>query len=444
MYGSKERGVRGAVAAVVAVCSAMAVANVSASAAPASVALPSTDTGVLQAWNLTAQQHTIPLRPTAHGQGRGIAMVQGAVYDAVNAIDRGHRAYLLDVEDLDIDPGASVDAAIATAAHHVLVAIVPTDKVLGLDATYGQTLDVISDGDSEDEGVRAGAAAAAAMLASRAGDGFMGAFTPVIGDEAGEWRPTPPSGSDPDGWVGSLKPFLMQSPDQFRSSGPNALTSEKYAKEYNEVKVLGSLTSTKRTADQTKAAIFWQSPPAAFWNGMGRDLITQRGLDSADGARLLAMINLAAADGGIACWNDKYYWNFWRPITAIREGDSDGNPATVGDPAWRSLFDPSTATTPTLSTPPFPDHPSGHGCVSGAALGAAASFFGTDKVAISLTSSRFPGQPRSFDLLSDALKEIIDARVWGGIHFRTADVVGAVIGKKVVHWMEKHYFQPTS
>jgi hypothetical protein len=179
---------------------------------------------------------------------------------------------------------------------------------------------------------------------------------------------------------------------------------------------------------------------------MARDLIPGHGLDAAEGARLLAMINLAAADGTIACWNDKNYWNFWRPITAIREGDIDGNPATVGDPTWRSRFDPATPPTPALGTPPFPDHPSGHGWSGkgGAALGATESFFGTDKLPITSTSGRFPGQPRSFGRLSDALDEIIDARVWGGIHFRTADVVGAVIGKKIVHWMDRHYFTPTS
>ncbi len=431
-----------AVWGVLAVGSVIAAVTVPAAASPAPAALTSTDTGVLQEWNAIAQQHTIPLRPTAHGQTRGIAMVQGAVYDAVNAIDRGHQSYLVDVAALDIDPGASVDAAVATAAHHVLVAIVPAGQVAGLDTQYAETLAVIADGEAEDEGVRAGAAAASAMLADREDDGFMDPFMPVIGFGPGQWRPSP--GIDPDGWVSWLKPFLMTSPDQFRSSGPNALTSDKYAKEYNEVKELGSLTSTKRTADQTTAAIFWQFAPTALWNGMARDLITDHGVGVSDGARLLAMMNLSAADGAIACWNDKNYWNFWRPITAIREGGSDGNPATVGDPTWRSLFDPSTPTTPALGTPPFPDHPSGHGCLSGAALEATAAFFGTDKIAISINSGRFPGQPRSFDRLSEALKEIIDSRVWGGIHFRTADVVGAVTGKKVVHWMERNYFQPTS
>jgi hypothetical protein len=206
------------------------------------------------------------------------------------------------------------------------------------------------------------------------------------------------------------------------------------------------VNSTKRTADQTAAAVFWQFAPAALWNRLARDLSDRYHLDAARQARLYAMVNLAAADGAIGCWNDKYYWNFWRPRAAIREADTDGNSRTVADPNWEPLFSAATVTTPALVTPPFPDHPSGHGCLSGAVLGTFANFFGTDKVEITVVSGRSldgtPIPPRQFDRFSDALKEIIDARVWGGIHFRTADVQGTVIGKKVAHWLEKHYFQP--
>jgi hypothetical protein len=156
------------------------------------------------------------------------------------------------------------------------------------------------------------------------------------------------------------------------------------------------------------------------------------------------MASLAAADGAIGCWNDKYYWNFWRPIDAIHDAANDGNPATETDADWKPLFDPSTPTTPPLSTPPFPDHPSGHSCVSSGTLHAIQEFFRTDKLAFDITSTRFPTQPRHYDRGSEALKEVLDARVWGGIHFRTADVQGAVIGKKVAHWERKHYFQPVN
>jgi hypothetical protein len=400
-----------------------------------------TGSAVLLEWNLRSQGVTTALRPTAHGQTRGTAMVAGAVYDAVNAIDRGYEPYVLGIKSLRIKRWASIDAAIATAAHHVLVALAP-DQQAGLDSAYSDTLAAIPDGRSQDEGVRAGAAAADAMLDSREGDGYRAAFTFNLGTEPGDWRPFPAGVFDPDPWVGQLRPFLIRSQDHFRSPGPNALTGRKYAKEFNEVKELGSLTSTRRTAAQTKTAIFWQTASAPLWHGMARDLITRHRLDAAAGARLLARMSLAGADGAISCWNDKYYWQFWRPVAAIREADTDDNQATVADPGWLPLFDPSTPTTPSLSNPPFPEHPSGHGCVTGATLDAVRTFFGTDKVTINVASSRYPGEVRSFSRLSVAMDEVIDARVWGGIHFRTADVAGATIGKKVGRWMDEHYFRP--
>ena len=406
---------------------------------------------VIGAWNATAQAETVLLRPTAHGQSRGIAMVEGAVYDAVNAIDRGYEPYLLNVDEVGAQPWGSQDAAAATAAYRVLLAITPSARHAGLDAAYAATMAAILEpAPIKQEGVDAGEAAAAAMITERQGDGFMATFTPLIGTDPGNWRPigwpaTP--ALDPDGWVGNLKPFLINSPSQFRSKGPNALTSGIYAKEYDEVKELGALHSSTRTADQTAAAVFWQFAPSNLWNPLARELADRYDLDTADQARFYAMFNLAAADGAISCWNDKYYWSFWRPRAAIREGDTDGNPKTIGDPNWESLFAPATVTTPGgLATPPFPDHPSGHGCLTGAVLGTMADFFGKDKVGITVVSGRtlngVPIAPRHFERFSDALEEVIEARIWGGIHFRTADVQGAVIGNKVAHYTRKHYFQP--
>jgi hypothetical protein len=280
------------------------------------------------------------------------------------------------------------------------------------------------------------------MLGARVGDGFTAGFTFVIGDQPGDWRPVTPTALDPDAWVANLRPFLIDDPDRFGTDGPNPLTSDAYTRDFDEVKRLGSIDSAARTVDQTRAAIFWQAAPIALWNGAFRTAATNEGLGLAEQSRLLALINFAAVDAVIACWTDKYEWNFWRPMAAIREAGSDGNPATVADPTWRPLFDPQTTTTPALSTPPFPDHPSGHGCLSGAVLSVAHDVFGTDKIAISVSSGRFPGQPRQYERLSHALREIIDARVWGGIHFRTADVEGAVLGKKVAHWIDRHSLQP--
>ena len=400
-------------------------------------------------WNAIAQAETLLLRPTAHGQTRGIAMVQGAVYDAVNAIDRGHQPYLVDLDEVGAQPWASQDAAAATAAHRVLKAITPSARHVGLDTAYAHTLSGIPDGPIEQGGIAAGEAAADAMLDSRDGDGFMAAFTPTIGTDAGDWRPigwpaTP--AFDPDGYVGNMKPFLIKSPSQFRSKGPYALTSRAYARDFDEVKELGALNSSTRTADQTAAAVFWQFAPIALWNPLMRDLANRYDLDTADQARLYGMVNLAAADGAIACWNDKYYWSFWRPRAAIREADTDGNPRTIGDPSWESLFAPATATTPPLGTPPFPDHPSGHGCLTGAVMKTMADFFGTDKVELTVVSGRslngVPIPPRTFKRFSDVSDEVIEARIWGGIHFRNADVQGTVIGKKVARYVRKHYFRP--
>jgi hypothetical protein len=418
-------------------------ALIACAATAAALAAPAVaQADVLNEWNVIAQSQTIPLRPTAHGQTRGIAMVQGAVYDAVNALDPDYQPYLLDLAAVDAQPFGSRDAAIATAAHDVLVAIVAPAQVAGLDAGYTATLAGIPDGPIEDEGVRVGAAAADVMLAARQDDGFMAPFTFVIGLDPGDWRPLTPTALDPDAWVSYLKPFLIKRPSQFPSDGPNALTSAAYAEDFAEVKKLGALNSSTRTADQTTAAIFWQAAPVALWNRLARELSAERNVAVADEARLLAMINLAAADGAIDCWYDKYQWNFWRPRAAIREAATDRNPATVADPTWEPLFHPSTPTTPALITPPFPEHPSGHGCVSGAVLHTFRAFFGTDTVAFDVHSGRFPGQPRHFRRFTQALAEIIDARVWGGIHFRTADVQGAVIGKKVARYLRTHYFQP--
>jgi hypothetical protein len=377
------------------------------------------------------------------------AMVQGAVYDAVNAIDQvRHRPYLVAPS---ANPWDSEDAAVAAAAYQVLIGLFPAQQSI-LEPLYNDYIAALPDEPvgSRDAGVAVGEAAAQAMLAARANDGRPGhgEQIPILYPEGpGVWRPTPPNfASDPASWIGNVVPFIVPSAETLRTDGPNPLTSDAYARDFNEVKQIGSLTSTARTKDETEAAVFWQGT-GAFWNGVTRTIVATRpDSDTVENARLFAMEDLAAADGFIGCYNDKYYWQFWRPIAAIRAGDTDGNPATVGDPNWTPLFDPGASELGLnfglpLFTPPFPDHPSAHGCASGAIVHTLQNFFDTDKVSFSAYSTR-TRTTRSFDRLSDALKEIVDARVWGGIHFRTADVQGAVLGKKVAHYLEKHYFQP--
>jgi len=357
------------------------------------------------------------------------AMVQGAVYDAVNAIDRSHRPYLVLPA---ANPWDSKDAAAATAAFRVLVALFPA-QLSTLQPLYDASLAAVPDGPAKAGGVSAGEEAAEAMLAARADDGRGDPFDVVIGSQPGEWRPTPPAFVvDPTAWITNVLPFLVPSVDMLRSDGPNPLTSAAYAEDFNEVKQVGSLTSTTRTPDQTDAALFWQTNGPGLWNGVMNTLAVHRELSSAESARLFATANLAMADGVIGCWNDKYYWSFWRPVTAIHEAASDGNPATEPDASWMPLF----------ATPPFPDHPSSHACLSSALVHTLQDFFGSDRIAFSAFSSN-SHTTRSFDRFSDALKEVNGARVWAGIHFRTADMQGAVLGKKVAHYMRQHYFRPT-
>jgi PAP2 superfamily len=298
---------------------------------------------------------------------------------------------------------------------------------------------------SEAAGIAVGEAAAAAMVTARADDGRDLSFTPTVGTAPGAWRMTPPNfAKDPAPWVGTVRPFLVPNAEMLRTAGPRRLTSRAYARDLNEVKSVGALHSTTRTADETDAAIFWQDHAFALWNRAFRGLAASRRLTIDDNARMFAMTNLAAADAAIGCWNDKYHWNFWRPITAIREADTDGNPTTTADPNWLPFFDRSTpvASGLPLVTPPFPDHPSGHACATGAIVRTLQYFFGTDQVGFTVRSDR-SGTSRTFGRLSDALREVINARVWAGIHFRTADVQGAILGKNVAHYLHRHYFQPT-
>lgn len=381
--------------------------------------------------------------------GLSFAMVQGAAYDAVNAIDQlRYQPYLVAPT---ANPWDSKEAAVAAAAYQVLIGLFPTQQPT-LQPLYDAYIAALPDvpAGSRQAGVDVGEAAAQAMLAARANDGRPGhgEQIPSLYPEAlGVWRPTPPNfAPDPAPWIGNVVPFIVPSAEMLRTDGPNPLTSDAYARDFNEIKQLGSLTSASRTADQTEAAIWWQSN-GAFWNGVTRAIVATRPeLDVVENARLFAMEDLAAADGFIGCYNDKYFWQFWRPIAAIRAGDDDGNPTTQGDPNWTPLFDPGASQLglnfgPLLFTPPFPDHPSAHSCASSAIVQTMQDFFGTDKIAFSAYSTR-THTTRSFDRLSDALKEVIDARVWGGIHFRTADLQGAVLGKKVAHYLSKHYFRP--
>ncbi len=406
------------------------------------------NSGAVRDWNLHATNALInPATAPIPGAGQTppvsalhLAMVQGAVYDAVNAIDGGHQPYL---EGLPAAPrSASKEAAVATAAHHVLVGlgigiVPPLPQVVRdrLDALYADALAGIADDANKTDGIAAGAAAAEAMLAARASDGRYVAFTFTFGDGVGQWRPAPPAfASDPFAWVANVEPFVLRSPSQFQSKGPLDVRSRAYAKEYNEVKELGGpdTADSPRTEEQTAVARFYIVHPVELFNRTFRVIAEERGLSLVQEARLFAMLNMAGADGLINCWSDKEAFSFWRPITAIQQGDNDGNRRTAGDEGW----------TPFAPTPPYPDHPSGYNCVTGAMMHTARDFFGGRKMEFSVVKI-VPGQPdvtRVYERFTDVIDDTIDARIYQGLHFRTADVQAAKIGKHVARWLDRHYF----
>ena len=398
--------------------------------------------------------------PTAGTPGAGmtppvqavhLAIVQGAVYDAVNAIDGGYEPYL---EGLPSAPdSASEAAAAATAAHDVLVAVLNqapltatfTAAVRGtiIDRLHALLASSIAAATAADgasavaDGIDAGQAAAAAMIAQRTGDGRWGAFRFTCGENPGEWRPatstecTTPSGpSDPFAWVAKVDPFVTQSGLQFVSKGPRDLTSGAYAKEYNEVKTLGASDSV-RSEEQQAVYDFFQAPPIEMYNRAFREYAAAQGLGLAEQARLFATLTISGGDALITCWEDKALWSFWRPMTAIRLGDEDGNPKTDGDPDWTSA----------IATPPYPDHSSGYNCATGSYMEVGELYFGSGRTTFTLEHATDP-MSRTYEHFRDVWDDTIDARVYQGIHFRSADEQGAQIGRDVARWVDKHALQP--
>ncbi|GAA3719958.1 vanadium-dependent haloperoxidase [Nonomuraea antimicrobica] len=369
-------------------------------------------------WDVARQQPQV--------QARSFAMVHGAVYDAVNAIAGApYQPYLVAPA---ADGSESTDAAVATAAYRVLRSLFP-DQEPRLTAQYDQALTAIPDGRSKQRGIAVGSRTADAMITARENDGAFGDQTWPVGTRPGQWRPTPPTYASDGAWVASLKPFLIPSASMFRTSGPPALTSKRYARDFNEVKTVGAANSTVRTADQTQAAIWWHDRHLAEWE-IKRQLVTTQRLNTLRTARMFVMVGMAEADATIACYNEKAAWSFWRPVSAIQLADTDGNPETAADPGW----------TPLLVTPPHPDYTSGHTCFTGASMSALQHFFGRDDLPFSGYSAD-SGTTRHFRSFSEAIDEVVNARVWGGIHTRTADVAGAKIGRQVTDYMVTHHFK---
>ena len=381
-------------------------------------------------------------------------MMHLAIHDALNAIDRRHEPYLYEGR---VDSSAAPEAAVAVAARDVLAAVLPSfgnaeqrAKAMGmLESTYTAALTKVPDGAQKNHGIAAGQAAAGAMLTARQHDNATTTIQYTPGTAPGRWQPHPnpmppsPAVANPalaagnlaavlPHW-GSVTPFMMAVPRQFRLPGPPPLKSEQYAKDYNEVRQLGGKNSTERTAAQTEIAKYWYESSPQGWSRIARVVGAQRGLNLWENARLLALIDAAIADGYIAGADTRYLYNFWRPITAIRAGDTDDNDATVPDPTWESL----------MNTPPLPDYPSTHSVAGGAAAAVLARFFGTDQVSFSMTSGApFAEITRSFTSFSQAAQENADSRVYAGIHFHTACQDGIKQGEQIGRRAFAQYLQP--
>jgi hypothetical protein len=290
-----------------------------------------------------------------------------------------------------------------------------------------------------DPGVAVGATAAAGIIALRATDGSFPVPPPppFTGSLAiGVWRPTPPAFAPMAApWLGSVTPFALNSPSQFRAQDPPALNSPEYTRDYEEAKLFGKSDSTARTAAQTDLANFWNSNYVALWCSVTRNLGEANLDNEGDSARLLALVTMSMADSAITSWDSKSAFVFWRPITAIREGDNDGNPNTLGDPTW----------SPLIATPPYPDYTSGANNLTASATRALALFFGTNEMNFSVTTTN-PGptvvDTRDFTKFNDAQEEVVNARIYEGIHFRFADEAARKQGRQVAQWAHSHYLKP--
>lgn len=385
-------------------------------------------------WNEIAAASVATGRPGPIGQV-DLGLVAAAGHDAVQAIERRFEPYFAEVRGAH----GSRSAAYAAATHGVLVAFYPAQAAT-LDpalATY-----LANNGLTGDPGIAVGQAVAARIASLRRLD----PVPPIVfGGEpgvVGKWRPTPSflPGPPPSmanmavPWMGSFHPLTMTGPSRFRAPPPPALTSLRYALDYNEVKAKGALTGSTRTAEETDLAYFWTDNFAVQWNRAARAIATNHVRKIGDRARFFALINLAGADALITAWDSKRFYNIWRPITAINEGEADGNALTAGDPAWQSL----------INNPNYPDYTSGANNISGAMLRTMALFFNRDRLDFDVTSNaaNVVQRTRSYRKFSQAAQDVVDARVLLGIHFRFADTAARKQGEQVAEWVSDHYLLP--
>jgi hypothetical protein len=412
--------------------------------------------GVLDnALNFTAQQGG-PTRAS-----RALAIVHAAMFDAVNSIDGSYDPYMVAI---DAPRTASIEAAAAQAGHDTLSALYPAFHSI-FDAVLAADLAAIPNPVAREQGLEVGQMAAAVILAARSNDGSNVVVTYTPGTAPGQWRPDPLHPTQvalTPNW-GNVTPFTLLSGDQFQVPPPPALTSQEYTDAFNEVKAIGGdgvTTPTTRTAEQTQIGIFWAydgqpgiGTPPRFFNQIARTIANQEGNTEIQNARFFALINLAMADAGIACWDVKYDDNFWRPVAAIREAGTDGNPNTVADPNWTPLGAQADNGNGTNFTPPFPAYTSGHATFGASLFRVMADFYGTDNITFTIGSDEFNGitrdangnvRPvltRTFHSFSEAAEENGQSRIYLGIHWKFDKVQGILEGREIGDWVVGHFLR---
>jgi PAP2 superfamily len=376
-------------------------------------------------WNAIAIQ-VLPVDPGLILDSRAFAIMHAAIHDAVNGVEKRYEPYAVALSS----PNAAVDAAIAAAAHDVLVALSPSQRIV-VEFAYAAALLAVPDGSAKQEGIALGQQSAEANLARRLGDGADTATGPayVPNGEPGDYDFTPPFDRPPfgpaalfPGW-GKVTPFGIELAAH-QLAGPDALSSEQYARDFNYVKSIGRLDSTERTSEQTDIALFWFEFSPMGWNRIANTIVLQQKVDVWEAARIMALVNFALADGYIAGFQGKYKFRFWRPYTAIRKAAEDGNPHTKPDSEWLALQAPA------FFIPPVPDYPSTHSVLGAAAAEVLIQNFG-DHMRFDAISTTLPGKIRRFDSLTQAALENGMSRVYGGIHFLHAVEDGLKQGKGI-------------
>jgi hypothetical protein len=368
-------------------------------------------------WNRIAVEATA-LPPNSILQSRVLAITHAAMYDAARVINQKSAVFATGIQT---DGPTSLEATVAAAAHTVLRRLAPAQSG-AIDAAYQTALSSVAEGPPKTNGIKVGQMVAENLLELRATDGSMQKAEIKLKDGPGFYQLTPPHSMQPilPQW-GAVNPFVVRLDDSYNTKGSPHLDSAQFKADFDEVKLLGARQSSARTADQTAAAIFWTVQTGVPWFAAARAAAAERKVPPLENLRLFALLSVAVADSQIACFKDKYNRLHWRPITAIRAAAALKIPTLVGDSAWEPL----------LGTPPHPEYPSAHACFSGAAEAVLRGELKTDRVKVSVTFPPMFGVTRTFNSFSAISKEVNDARVWGGIHFRSADVDGHELGWRV-------------